>query len=675
MADNADTELTEGPKLPAPQLVWKPFLLHERPLKPMGRSTVLPMSTDAFNFVDLRRGKGVFLITRISRGWAIWKYKTLFLCKVTFAKLRIGSLPLGGDPLNPHTYIVDRRGRTARIVYATGTGYRLETATRPTEEPTGTWVGAVVPVPESNDGKLLTWLPKTTFQPSPDDLQATQVWINEHMPGTKIKAGGSQHAWSQIANTNHIYVLPDDMKLRRFIDEEKDVYRGDLGDRRGNLFRGGSGVTIDECNKFLWERGKAFHALGGYDGQTLGGVFNTGTHGSCFSMGPMAEIIVSIDLVLANGTMMRIEPVGGITDPDAFATEYPHTQLKQDNDYYYSALINMGTMGIVHSYVIEVTDKFFLKEVRTASTIPALKAKLKDGKIYSLAGDPRKPADLATANIEISQGNDIGFNKHPLPAFHLEFLFNPHGDQVAITSRQPITQQDEEEFGWEPPGRNLVRTILMGAKFTRPVLPTWFQDRYTRFVAWLIDSISHVFPKSIPWLIDRAIGSLIDDDYTERSFNVFNVGEGQNAIPALSGTIFIPLENDMYLEALDVVLAVAKQFAARGKYETAPVSMRFVRKTDALLGCPKDFCGFECIFTASTKHAQEMIDAYDQALRQKFDGDVRPHWGQMLRDPDPEQIRLMYPRYDRWRAIRDELDPSELFLNDWQAKILPPVSS
>jgi FAD/FMN-containing dehydrogenase len=84
----------------------------------------------------------------------------------------------------------------------------------------------------------------------------------------------------------------------------------------------------------------------------------------------------------------------------------------------------------------------------------------------------------------------------------------------------------------------------------------------------------------------------------------------------------------------------------------------------------KDYCAFECIFTASTKYAhdQEIIDAYDQALHRKFGSDVRPHWGQMMRDPDSAEIHSMYPRYDRWRAIRDELDPQRLFLNEWQKK-------
>jgi FAD/FMN-containing dehydrogenase len=102
-------------------------------------------------------------------------------------------------------------------------------------------------------------------------------------------------------------------------------------------------------------------------GQTLGGVFTTGTHGSCFIYGPLAETIVSIDMVRINSSLVRIGPSNSITNPAALATEHPDLQLIQNDDYFYAGLINMGTIGVVHSYVLEVTDAFHMKEVRTTS--------------------------------------------------------------------------------------------------------------------------------------------------------------------------------------------------------------------------------------------------------------------------------------------------------------------
>ena len=656
-----------------PILYWKPSLFHEKPLETAANPSFCATLKEAFDLVDRRKGK-ILLVTRMPNGWAVFEYKGKGICKVNFNKIRLRGLPLGGDPLNPNTYIVDSRGNLAHIEHIEDR-YRLEETARPTDEPTGPWVPALVPIEEHNDGKNLIWLPRFAFRPTLDELQITLAWIDQNMPeGTKIKAGGAQHSWSKIAVTDDVYILPHGMKLSRFIAEEPNIYRDDLGERMSNLVRLGSGVKIREANRYLWEHGKSFPTLGGYDAQTMGGVFNTGTHGSCLIFGPLAQMIVSIELVLPNGNLVRLEPTGGITDPTALATERPDITLHQDDDYFYAALLNMGTMGVVHSYVLEVTDCFHLKEVRTATTVNAMKEVLKGGKIHELVGVNGKPADIAKVPPRISDGKDGGFKGHPFPAYHFELLYNPHGDTIIITSRYPVTVEDDRIFSFEPPGRDLVRTALLGTRFHRALIPTWVEDRWRALLVAIIDAILKTFPKTTPWLINQSMNTLIKKVYIDRSFNVFNIGEGQSRIPAFAGTIFVPLENDKYLDALDVIFTVAKQFAARNQYETAPASMRFMKSTRAMLGCPKDYCGFECIFTASTLYAQEMIDAYDLALREKFGNEVRGHWGQLLRDPDAEQIRGMYEQYDRWRAIRDELDPKGRFLNEWQTKILPTAN-
>lgn len=673
MQDNRSTAAVREDK---PKLRWKPNFGGERILKRRGEGRHFATLREALEFVDRRKWNDVLVVTRMSNGWTIYEYPGLFFCKIHFKQLRIAGLPLGGDPLTPHTYIVDSGGNLAQIVRHENR-YELNPATRPSEEPMGPWINALVPVEEHNDGRFLTWTPNITLRPALDELQTMQTWINQNLPeGTKMKAGGSQHAWSPIANTNSVYVQHDRMKMFRGLDEEPNVYREDLGERRRNLVRVGTGGKTREANRYLWDHGKSFIALGGYDAQTMGGVFNTGTHGSVFTLGPLAEFVVSIDLLRPDATFVRIEPTDGITDPNALSTEVPNLELIQDDDYFNANIINMGTMGIVHSYVIEVTDRYHMEEVRTATTLDDLKGKLKGGKIYGLAGVKGKPAELAKTKPKISNGKDGGFAGHPFPAFHLEFLFNPHGTNVVVTSRRPIEVSPERdaEFGFEPPGRDLVRTLLMGANYSRPILPTWVQERYRRLTVCVIDKISHAFPTVIPWLISQAMGTLPEKAYINRSFNVFNIGEGTNRIPAFSGTIFVPLENDMYLDALDVILATAKQFAGKKLYETAPVSMRFIRATKALLGYPKDCCGFECVFTASTKYALEVFEGYAKALREKFGDEVRLHWGQMLPDFDPEQIRGMYPQYDQWRTIRDALDPQARFLNEWQSKNLPPVT-
>jgi len=719
-----------------PRLRWRPrSYLCELTLKP----TTISYYSDVDSLreaVSKRSGREVFLITRIRASpyapsssavptsatsepptvtWTIFKYRNRTFFQVPFQKIRLDGLPLGGHPLTPWTYILGTDGHLGEIAWVED-GYFARDAALPAKEPSAEpWIEGIVPFELANNGRLLVWTPNIMLCPSMDDLGPTLAWVRTGLLSNfKIKAGGSLHSWSRVAVTEGVHILPQNLKsLQGAQDERPAVYVQKTADGKeiqlGLLVRGGSGNTIREVNQFAWEQGLAFPVLSGFDGQTLGGMFNTGTHGSVITSSHLADVIISIDLVRGNGKLVRIEPspnTGAVTDPTAFQTHFRDARLIQDDDYFHAALINMGTMGIVRSYLLRLTPKFHLKEVRTLSSIAEVKAKLAGGKIYQLAGvdGAPPPSEIAKTTPVISNGNDGGFAHHPRPAYHFEVLINPHSDKAVITTRHPLTlaPSEDSKFGFQPPGRDLIRTLEMPARFSRPALSTWFQERWGYVLVHAIDTLIALFPRLVPRLNDSAMDTLLDHAYIDRSFNVFNIGAGTNAIPAFACTIYVPLAEDKYLVALDAVRERARQFAAKGKHNTAPAAMRFVARSKAPLGVPDDSCAFEFIFTASTEYAQEVVDGYDAALRVALsksgrsanrngkdptedvsnekdeavedEGEVvRVHWGQMMRDPDEERVPRMYPGYKRWREIRDELDPEETFLNDWQVRILPRV--
>ena len=56
-----------------------------------------------------------------------------------------------------------------------------------------------------------------------------------------------------------------------------------------------------------------------------------------------------------------------------------------------------------------------------------------------------------------------------------------------------------------------------------------------------------------------------------------------------------------------------------------------------------------------------------EALMGRFGG--RPHWGKHSFLAARELARR-YPEWDRFTAIRDELDPDRRFQNDWTRRVL-----
>ncbi|MDD1632854.1 MAG: hypothetical protein LUP91_11710, partial [Methylococcaceae bacterium] len=202
--------------------------------------------------------------------------------------------------------------------------------------------------------------------------------------------------------------------------------------------------------------------------------------------------------------------------------------------------------------------------------------------------------------------------------------------------------------------------------------PTWVSENFPDAIGWLSEEMTQNIPSLTPRFVSDAMRGLSDDGYLHRSYRVFNIGDGQNAIPSLSGTLFVPLRDDLYLRAVEILRRVAREEAKNGIYQTGPISLRFVKGSRAMLASPEDVGSFELIFAGRPEHATDLIRAYDAALRAELgDENVRFHWGQLMPGADPERILAGFPRFGAWRRIRDRLDPAGRFVNAWQETILP----
>ena len=108
----------------------------------------------------------------------------------------------------------------------------------------------------------------------------------------------------------------------------------------------------------------------GFGDLTFGGVMMVGGHGSGLRRGNIASQVRSIDLIVVNAQrqaqLVRIEAASDrITDRAAFEKKYPGARLEDADDAVFNAAkVSFGSMGVLHSVVIDTRPAYRLEEDR-----------------------------------------------------------------------------------------------------------------------------------------------------------------------------------------------------------------------------------------------------------------------------------------------------------------------
>jgi L-gulono-1,4-lactone dehydrogenase len=457
---------------------------------------------------------------------------------------------------------------------------------------------------------------------APTTLEELVDIVNEaEALGVTVRAVGSGHSWSDVALTAGFLV--ETHGLNKVLDLEEDLLRERLDDTP--LVQVEAGIRLRELNQRLDESRLALSNMGGYDAQTLAGVISTSTHGSGIGFGPIADSVRSLDLVASGGNLYRIEPKNGPTDEAAYRERYPERQLKQDDPWFRAAVVGMGCMGIIYSAIIAVEARHWLKEARCLSTWTEVKAELERG-------------DVLRAKR------------------HYEVLLNPYrrnGDnRCLITTRTKVP---------EPQGgpsssrrRNLLPEIAAALPFTGNVL----------------DFVGGLRPSLTPVLLDRALAAIVDEEYTDLSYKVLNIGTA-NLVPAYSAEIGIPIdERRLHLRAVEQIIDLAARWReVGGIYHTSPISLRFVKESPAYMSMMNghDTMMIELIQMTHTEGGFELLAAYEDAL---YALEGRPHWGQVnTLTGSHDFLAKMYPSYPAWQEIHRQLNQSRVFDSPFSKRV------
>jgi FAD-linked oxidoreductase len=147
--------------------------------------------------------------------------------------------------------------------------------------------------------------------------------------GLPVRALGSGHSFTPAAATDGVAI-------------DLSGWTGIVAaDPATNQVTVRSGTTLHELNAGLDRLGLAMTNLGDIDAQTIAGAVSTGTHGTGAAFGGIATQIVALELVLADGSLVRCSP-----------TERP--------ELFNAARVSLGALGVLATITLRCEPSFVL---------------------------------------------------------------------------------------------------------------------------------------------------------------------------------------------------------------------------------------------------------------------------------------------------------------------------
>lgn len=273
-----------------------------------------------------------------------------------------------------------------------------------------------------------------------------------------IRAVGSGHSHSKAAVPQGRYIdlknltgtLPDEgwLKPTAALDVDDERY----------LVRLKGGTRLRDLNRqILAPMDLALENMGSFDGQTIAGAVNTGTHGTGMGLSTIADLVRSVEIVTVMSEneapavrMFRIEPSDGITDPQAFFDDRDShgMGLIQDDDLFYSIVVSYGCMGVVYAYTLEVRDFYWLRE-RSES-----ESWLNLGGIEEFEGsletEPVEADDTDPGDIPAGVPDLLSDHRHVQLLINLPVTHNrPYKQATTMVRTHDVVDEESKPGNWE----------------------------------------------------------------------------------------------------------------------------------------------------------------------------------------------------------------------------------
>ncbi len=158
--------------------------------------------------------------------------------------------------------------------------------------------------------------------------------------GRRVRPIGSGHSFTAIGRPEQVQLVLD--RHAALVDVDPT-----------GLVTVQAGMPLHRLNAELAARGWSLTNLGDIDRQTVAGALSTGTHGTGARFGGLATQLRGLELVLADGTLLRCS-------------------TKENAEVFAAARIGLGALGILSTVTLQAEPAFALRAEEGPARLPEL---------------------------------------------------------------------------------------------------------------------------------------------------------------------------------------------------------------------------------------------------------------------------------------------------------------
>jgi FAD-linked oxidoreductase len=370
---------------------------------------------------------------------------------------------------------------------------------------------------------------------------------------------------------------------------------------------------------------------------------------------------VMIDLTRMN-RIVNVDGVGGVITVQAGIV------LSDLNAYLESHQLSMPNLGDVTYQTLAgalstSTHGTGLQRTGLAAQIRGFKLVTASGEV--LTCDPGQNAEIFHCG-RVSLGalgviTEVTLNV--VPAFNLRAVEQPMRiSHVLDNFAQLIEENDFFEFYWVPHTQwalTKANNVSVDAIDSPGRFATWYNKMFMENYAFgLLCRIGRLFPKLIPKLA-TILPSSGRVEYVNVSHRIFS---SKRLVK------FYEMEYSIALDSLVPALREVMQMVEdRGFLISFPVEVRCTGSDDIPLSTSTGRrSAYIAVHMFKGSEYMEYFAAVETILR-KHEG--RPHWGK-IHNLDVSDISSLYPEYQRFIEVRNQLDPEGVFTNDYLRRVL-----